>query len=444
MARLDQNSQNSSRPPSGDPPWKARPPRTGSGGKRGGQPGHRGHTRRQVPEAELTGWQEYYPAGCQHCGTEFADPDAGVKQPPRCHQVWELPIAAPEVTEYRRHGCTCPDCGRVTWAELPPEVPRSGQGPRLEGLLGLLTGAYRLSRRNAAQLVGEVWGLPLCAATVSRVEARLTTALAPVHAALGKALATATQIHVDETPWWEAGQRLWLWTATTAQVCYFHVDPERSREALNRLLAPFREGASDSFGCILGSDRYSAYGHWPADRHQHCLGHVDRDLAGAAARGGLGAANAACAQEDLGQIFHLWHQFQRGELDRETLQELAVPHQTSLRTALELGEMFGNPKQRGLCRTLLKEWDRLWVFLAVEGVEPTNNTAERTLRTGVIWRKTSFGSQSERGRQYVARMLSVVGTARRQGCRVLDYLTAVMRAQHAGLPAPFLPITTPP
>ena len=436
-ARLEQNSQNSSRPPSSDPPWQPRAPRpaSGSGRQRGGQRGHAGHTRAMLPPEALTARFDYFPTHCRGCGTPLPE-SAGPQDPAALrHQVWELPAAPPRVSEYRRHGRCCPGCGQLTWAELPPSISPTGQGPRLEALVGLLTGGYRVSRRAVSRLVQEVWGIPLCSATASRIEARLASALEPVYAALGRALAAATQVHVDETPWWEAGKRLWLWTAATAHVAFYRIDWERSRDAFDRLLARAREAVGEEFAFILGSDRYSAYGHWPGRRHQHCLAHVRRDLEGAAARGGLGGANAAWAQEALSEVFAAWRRFRCGELDRAALRETVAPVQTSFRAALELGVSFGSDKQRGLFRTLLKEWERLWVFLEQEGVEPTNNRAERALRGGVIWRKTSFGSQSERGRRYVERMLTVVGTARLRGWQVLEYLTAVVQASHAGQPA---------
>jgi transposase len=436
-ARLHQDSQNSSRPPSSDPPWQARPPQPGSGRPRGGQRGHRGTTRAWVAPEHLTARHDYFPPACGRCGTALP-PAAGPTDPaPRRHQVWEVPIAPPEITEHRCHGRYCPACGRLTWAVLPPDVSRSGQGPRLEAVLGLLTGAYRVSRRGAAALVQDLFGVPVCAATVSRVEARLTAALAAVYAALGRALAAATQLNVDETPWWEAGRRSWLWTAATREVVFYRIDAERSRAALERLLSRAREAVPELLP-VLGSDRYSAYGHWEATRHQHCLAHVARDLEAAAQRGGLGQANAAWAQEDLARVFAAWGRYRRGELAREDLQAELLPVQQSFRAALELGEQFGTGKQRGLFRTLLKEWERLWVFLNHEGVEPTNNRAEQALRGAVIWRKTSYGSQSERGRCYVERMLSVVGTARLQGRNVLAFLTELLRAHQAGQPAPTL------
>ena len=445
-ARLEQDSQNSSRPPSSDPPWQSRPPRTGSGSGRkgGGQRGHPGRTRRRVAEEDLTASHDYFPLHCRGCDAALAA-GAGPKDPrPRRHQVWELPEAPPTVEEHRCHGRYCSGCGKLTWADLPAGVSPTGQGPRLEGFVALLTGGYRVSRRGAAHLVRDVWRIPLCAGTVSRIEARLSQALEPLTATLSRALATATQVNVDETPWWEAGKRLWLWTASTAHVVFYRIDPERSRDAFDRLLAQARAVAGEEFAFTLGSDRLSTYGHWPASRHQHCLSHVGRDLEGAALRGGMGGANAAWAQEALGEVFAAWHRFRRGELDRAGLLEAAAPKQRSFRTALELGEMFGSTKQRGLFRTLLKGWERLWVFLEQEGVEPTNNRAERALRGAVIWRKTSFGTQSERGRQYVERMLTVVGTARLHDRNVLEYLTEVVRAAHAGRPAPDLLPASPP
>lgn len=436
--RLDQNSQNSSKPPSSDPPWKARPPRSGSGGKRGGKPGHPGRQRAEVAPEDLAGSFDYFPSACRGCGAALAEEPGAEDPSPQRHQVWELPIAPPEVTEHRRHGRRCPCCAQLTWAELPPDVSPTGQGPRLEALVVLLTGAYRMSRESAARLCGEVWGIPLCKGTVSRIEGRLTRTLGSVYTALGRALAAAVQINVDETPWWEAGKRSWLWTATTQEIAYYRIDAHRNREAFDHLLAAARDVLGpEGLTCVLGSDRYSTYLHWPAARHQHCLAHVQRDLV-AATQAGPAAANAAWAQEKLAAVFSAWHRFCRGELDREGLRRTVAPFQTSFRTALKLGEQFGNAKQRGLFRKLLAGWERLWVFLEQEGVEPTNNRAERALRGGVIWRKTSFGSQSERGRQYVECMLSVVGTARRQDRPVLSYLTEVARACHAGRVAPDL------
>ena len=438
-ARLDQNSGNSSRPPSTDPPWKARPTKGApSGRKKGGQKGHTGHTREFLPEDRLTDVKNYIPTECPDCHVDLPREPRREDPQPRRHQVWEIPYAPPEVIEHRRHGRICSCCGKLVWAELPEGVSQSGQGPRLESMVVLLTGAHRLSRRAAAQFVKDVWEIPLCAGTVSRIEKRIAESLEEIHKRLGKALTEASQIHSDETTWWHEGKRQWLWIATTKRTAYYHIDEQRSRDAFERVFDAVLKGAGTDWDGVLGSDRYSAYAHWPTDRHQHCLAHVKRDLAKAAEHGGQVKANASWAQGKLEEIFREWRRFVEGEIDRSRLLEVIEPYRTSMHGALSTGARFGTGKTRGMMKQLLKHWEKLWVFLYREGVEPTNNRAERGLRGGVIWRTTSFGSQSTSGKEYVERMLSVVGTARLRGQNVLDYLTAVVGAELARKPIPDL------
>jgi transposase len=92
---------------------------------------------------------------------------------------------------------------------------------------------------------------------------------------------------------------------------------------------------------------------------------------------------------------------------------------------------------------LLAGETHLWTFVRVEGIEPTNNDAERALRHGVIYRKTSGGTDSESGSRFVERMLSVVATCRQQEINVLDYLTRCFQARLEGRPLPSLLPTSP-
>jgi len=90
------------------------------------------------------------------------------------------------------------------------------------------------------------------------------------------------------------------------------------------------------------------------------------------------------------------------------------------------------------CQQLLKVETALWTFVTTEGIEPTNNAAERALRPAVLWRKNSFGSQSEAGSLFVSRMLTVVTTLRSQNRPVLDYLVEICHAARQGQPPPSL------
>ena len=433
-ARLGQDSSNSSRPPSSDPPWKPRPKRESRGGKRGGQRGHPGKTRELVPEEALAALHWHDPGRCA-CGVDLSGEPVAEHLPPRRHQQWELPEPQPLVTEDRCRAKVCPACGKEAWGKLPPGVGTSGQGPRLEATIGLLTGAFRMSRGNAALLLREVWGIPICKATVSQVERRLTAALAAPLQEIATALGRAWTLHVDETSWFEGGKRLWLWLAVSAEAVLCRIDAERSREAFGRLLG-LKDGKPGGLDPPrLVTDRYGAYLSWPADRHQHCNAHILRDLEGAAERG---AAGAAFARDRLREAFGHWQRFKRQEIDRETLQRDTAGVQPGLLAALRLGEAQGDRKFRGVCRTLQAEWDRMWLYLEAEGVEPTNNAAEQAIRPAVLWRKTSYGSQSERGRRYAEAMLSVTHTARKNGINVLRFLTEASRAALTGAPAPLL------
>ncbi len=99
-----------------------------------------------------------------------------------------------------------------------------------------------------------------------------------------------------------------------------------------------------------------------------------------------------------------------------------MPIQARLGRLLRRGQESPGWKAAALCRELTKWWAALWTFARVEGVEPTNNAAERALRPAVLWRKGSFGSDSEAGSRFAERLLTVVATCRQQGRGLLDFL----------------------
>jgi transposase len=180
-ARLGQDSSNSSKPPSSDPVHvQRRPPRPPSGRKRGGQRGHERHTRALIPPERLTSVVECRPPACRGCGHDLGGDDPE----PRRHQVAELPEVRPDVVEYRLHRLACPRCGAATRGELPAGVPRGAFGPRLQATVALLTGAYRLSKRQVKAALADLLGLDVSAGMVCKVERAAAEAVAaPVEAA---------------------------------------------------------------------------------------------------------------------------------------------------------------------------------------------------------------------------------------------------------------------
>jgi transposase len=242
---------------------------------------------------------------------------------------------------------------------------------------------------------------------------------------------------VDETGWKEQGQRCWLWVAVAAVVTVFTIAPSRGRKVLDELL-------SEHFGGYVGSDRYSAYSGRPPERRQVCWAHLRRDFQGLVDYGGRAMWTGRVALALTDRLFHRWHQVRDDPVAWAGFATEVAPLQGEFRALLEVGAASPVDKVSGLCQSLLKVWPALWTFTTVPGVEPTNNVAERALRPAVLWRKGCFGTQSERGSQFVARMLTVTATCRQQGRSLLDYLTAVCAAAHDRQPIPsLLPPTNP-
>jgi transposase len=198
--KLRESPQNSSRPPSSGPPGKTpQPPRPTSERKQGGQPGHEGKARKLVAEDQLDQVIDHWPASCSGCG---ADLDSGERAPagaPHRHQVTELPPIAVTVTEHRAHVLRCPDCGHATRAELPQGARASAFGPRLQAAIALLSVRNRISRRDASELCGELFGTEVATGSVDAICQRASAALAAPYACLREAVKDAPVLFVDET-----------------------------------------------------------------------------------------------------------------------------------------------------------------------------------------------------------------------------------------------------
>src|SRR5919199_1015413 len=207
-ARLGQTSANSSRPPSSDPPRApARPKALPSGRKRGGQPGHRGACRALLPVEQVDEIVAVVPERCRHCGQPFPEAAGGRRGRVWRHQVVELLPLAARVTEYQMAERRCPTCGKRTRADLPAGVPRRPFGVRLTAVVALLSGRYRLSRREVRQLLQDLWEVRLSLGAVVRQEQAQSAALAPVVAEAQATVQQAAVVNIDETGWRQEQRR---------------------------------------------------------------------------------------------------------------------------------------------------------------------------------------------------------------------------------------------
>jgi transposase len=372
---------------------------------------------------------EHRPVACRACAASLAGV-APTGSPTR-HQVTELPVVRAAVTEHRLHRVVCPACGVATRATLPPAVPAGAFGPRLQATVAVLSGRYRLSRREVADLCGTLLDTPLCVGSVDGLCQATSAALDAPVAAAQASVATADRAHADETSWRQAGRSRWLWCAVTPLATVFRLATSRSGAAAKTLLG-------EDFAGLLVTDRWSGYSWVPLDQRQVCWAHLARDWQGLADRGGvagpLGQRGVALTRD----LFREWHRFRRGEVDRAGLQAALLPVQDGFARLLDDGSAGADPKAAGLCRALDRLWPALWTFVDEDGVDPTNNAAERALRPAVLWRKGSCGTQSDTGAHFVERLLTVVATCKQHGRSVLAYLTAVCTASLHGQPAPSL------
>jgi transposase len=425
--QLHQTSRNSSRPPSSDPPLPRHPYRPRGQRRRGGQPGHPGSTRTLIPVEEVDEVVVIKPAQCPHCQAPFSGDDP---QPWR-HQVIELPPIKPVVTEYQWHQLACPACGEITRAPWPAGVPSGTYGPRVQATVALCTGAYRLSKRTTQQVMAEVFGVPMSVGTISPLEQATTAAVAaPVEEARTSVHEQAVA-HLDETSWCQGGKRAWLWVAVTSLVTVFLVRMSRGGQGARALLG-------EQFSGILVTDRYSAYNWYPVRWRQLCWAQLLRDFEAMRGRGGHSEEIGAALLAQGHQMFAWWHRVREGTLQRSTFRSYMSPLRREVERLLEAGSRCGVPKTAGTCRDILKRRQALWTCVQVEGVEPTNNTAERSIRPGVLWRKGSFGTQSAEGSRFVESMLTVVATLKQQQRSVLEYLTTACEAALRGAAAPSL------
>lgn len=426
--QVGRNSQNSSQPPSADAPSAPpRPQRPPSGRKPGGQPGQRGHGRKLISVEQVQNLIDLKPTTCDHCGALLLGEDP---QPVR-HQVTELPRVEPEVTEYRQHTLTCLACGTQTRAELPTEIPSGSFGPRLQALVSYLTGRIGVSQRDVAEILQTVFHTELSLGSIPAQEDQVSAALADPVQAVQTYVQDQPVQNVDETHWPEKTKRAWLWISTTPLVTLFLVIATRGAIGAQQLLGNVVKS-------IVGSDRWSGYAWLDPARRQVCWAHLKRDFQALVERGGESERIGRALLEQVEKMFGLWHRVRDGTLSRADFQTAMLPIPARSGDLLREGAALACDKTRHTCTNILKLEVALWTFVRLEGVEPTNNSAERGLRRAVLWRRRSFGTHSEDGSRFVERILTAVTTLRQQHRDVLDYLTEACAAAIRGDKAPSL------
>ena len=408
-ARLQQRSCNSDRPPSSDPPDEKPTARPGGQGKPGAKPGHPGHRQTLLEPTQVI---EVEPPACPCGQREF--PEA---TPYYTHQVIELPEIQMVVTHWVLYEARCPRCGRGTKAQVPRPVS-AGHGPRVTALLGELSGSQRASRSLVQEFCQAVLGGSLSRDALQRAVDRVSAASQPHDEASAEKARQATGNYIDETAWYQHGVLAWLWVMVNTPVALFKVQASRDMAAFEALIG--------RWAGILVSAGYGVYYQWVQAR-QTCLAHLIRRARGLAER--KDPERAGFGRRML------------AERQRVVYWATAPPTSGAVQTwYARVVYLLARYRQRQdeagrFARTLERELGALWTFMVENGVEPTNNRAERALRFAVLWRKLMQGTYNAKGDHWVEQVLSLRETCRLRGKPtfpvLVDAVTCYFNGQHA-------------
>ena len=427
-AQLGRNSQNSSKPPSSDMPGDRAPKaKRGKRRKRGGQRGHPARFAAAPDHVDVV--KQYLPSTCEHCHADIANGELTGS----CvdHYVYDLPEIRPLVTNHRCLCVTCPDCGLVTEAKLPPTVPTGQYGPSVQAMTGLLRGELRQSMRQTSTVMTQVMHVPMSTGSVAKQQEQVSRALAAPHAEVLEHAQRSDRAYADETGWREDKKKAWLWVAVTEFVTVFLVHASRGKEAAKQLL-----GAN--FNGILTTDRWASYNWVETSRRQLCWSHLKRDFKSFLDYGPEAKLLGERLLSSRRKMFNLWHRFRDGKLSRAELQMASQSVRRRILALLDEGTGLSSGKVSGMCHQMLKLKEGLFTFLDFERVEPTNNAAERAVRFAVLMRKGCFGSDSAKGSRFTERFLTARATLRAQKRDLYAYLKDACTAALHQTPAPSL------
>ncbi|MCK9295219.1 MAG: transposase [Desulfobulbaceae bacterium] len=264
-AKLNQNSSNSNRPPSSDPPYKekgAQPKKR----KPGGRKGHKGHRQQLMPPTKT---KAVHPGPCI-CGCRtFRN-----LRPYYTHQHIELPQIVMAVMHFILYKGQCTACGKIGKGYVPAEFS-TGFGPRFSALVAEIGGIDGNSRETIQSFCSSVLGVPISLGAVQKIIDRASAAIKPHYESIKDKARCAKVNHLDETAWKSSGKLHWLWVMANSVAAFFMIHTNRSQAAFAELIGAW-EG-------ILVSDGYRLYQNWVHQR-QTCLAHMIRRAKGLAER----------------------------------------------------------------------------------------------------------------------------------------------------------------
>ena len=421
--QITRNSKNSSKPPSSDQKGN-----TDSNQSKKERKKRKGKARTPFPPEKVDRHIQCFQENCPHCGSSAIQLNG---QPAETLQQAELPEIKATVTEYQLLKYGCETCGKNSVAPLPVGVPDSAFGPKLMGLMVTLTGVFHLAKREAVQLLKELYGIDMGLGSVSNIEERVSEALDPIYQRIHSFVMESKLCkHFDETGWRDQGKRHYIWLASCSQAAVYMIDRHRSSEAFLKLFTVNPDDVS------VVTDRYAVYSIFKT--HQYCLAHLIREFHNYAERDGPDKQIGEALERELKKACHIHKMYREGEITLVERNRRIGHLKRKMERDLEDGMANGSDDLFKLSETLLDDFDKLWTFTKTLGMEPTNNLAERDLRKLVIWRRKSYGTRSDRGKRFVERITTVAQTLKRRSQNILSFIQEVVIGFYSKSATPFI------
>lgn len=415
-ARLNSNSNNSSKPPSSDG-YKKKPafPKK-KNGKQGGQKGHKGRTLHQIENPDKT--IKCNPDKCS-CGHKFTKEQLVLSE---TRQVFDLPKPKLEVTEYQIHKATCPICGKIHKGITPENVNAPVQyGNGLKAYAVLLNVHFKIPYKKIQLLFGDLFGYSINESTIYSAGQQCYKKLEKTEEIIKSKIAKSNVAHADETGLRVKGKLQWLHTASSQLLTYLFVHEKRGGEALTS-----DKSILDKIKGWLVHDCWSSYFNFKKFKHAICGAHILRELEGLV--DGEQSKWAKAFKIFLMNVYEM-HFEQRIEKRKQIISRYNLI--CSIGEKLEPSPIkvsgkrgrYKRTKGRNLVERLIKEQEAVLAFAFNKDVPFTNNLAERDIRPAKVKQKISNCFRTFEGAEIYARIEGFVSTARKQERNVFSELS---------------------
>lgn len=282
-------------------------------------------------------------------------------------------------------------------------------------MISLLTSVFKSSKRQAVEIIKNIYNMPISIGSVSNIENTTSLALEPIHNQIKSALSKSKVINVDETGFKQKNKNGWAWIVADKSYTCYNLEKSRGKKVAKNIIGDFT-------GRTIITDRYSSYNYLPPKNHQICWAHLKRDCKKISERTGIAGVVGRRLLHAYGKIYSFYKSRdskkyccpKRSKKRKRYLKNL-------FRRYLLQGINCSHKKTSRTCKNIYSQEESLWLFLDNPDIPATNNLAERQLRPLVIAKKLSFGVRSDRGARFIERSYSLGLSCRQQGLKAMEW-----------------------